>query len=42
MALMFMDSKEKNDLKEIIKELKNNSAQIDNEGMKIIEKVYNL
>lgn len=40
MTLMFMDSKEKNDLKEIVKAIKN-STSIENEVVKEIVKIYN-
>lgn len=40
MTLMFMDNKEKNDLKEIIKAVKN-SSDIDNSLVKEILKIYN-
>jgi hypothetical protein len=37
---MFMDSKEKNDLKEIIQAIKN-SSEIENDLVKEIVKIYN-
>lgn len=40
MTLMFMDNKEKNDLKEIIKAVKN-SSEIENDLVKEIVKIYN-
>lgn len=40
MTLMFMDSKEKNDLKEIVKAIKN-SSDVDNSLVKEIVNIYN-
>lgn len=40
MTLMFMDTKEKNDLREIIKAIKA-SSEIDKELVKELEKIYN-
>lgn len=40
MTLMFMDSKEKNDLKEIINAIKN-SSEIENDLVKELVKIYN-
>ncbi len=41
MTLMFMDSKEKGDLKEIMKTLKSSSS-FDKDLLKDLEKIYNL
>lgn len=41
MTLMFMDSKEKNDLKEIMKAIKD-SSEVDKELVKELDKIYNL
>ena len=42
MTLMFMDSKEKTDLKEILRELKNATTPLDLGLLKELDKIYNL